>query len=149
MQGAGKRVRASHDWFWFCFSLVEIIARVFFNQSNNAVNQNQSKPKQTRNCCWHSIKNSSNFYTEFYTDLCTLHRVPRSTLLDTWYSNTNQLCSGTGGPDNSPLNSCIHQHLQYTVQSLLIYVKMVYHSFTQGNSETRVSELELQETRGS
>ena len=25
---AGKRVRASHDWFRFCFSLVEKVARV-------------------------------------------------------------------------------------------------------------------------
>ena len=26
---AGTRVRVRHDWFWSCFSLVEIVARVF------------------------------------------------------------------------------------------------------------------------
>ena len=38
---AGKHVQPCH-WFLFCFSLVEKLARVFFNQSQNAVKQNQS-----------------------------------------------------------------------------------------------------------
>ena len=38
----GKRVRVSHDWFWFHFWLVEKVTREFFNQSQSVAMQNQS-----------------------------------------------------------------------------------------------------------
>ena len=37
-----KRVRASHDWFWFYFWLVEKVARDFFSHSQSVAMQNQS-----------------------------------------------------------------------------------------------------------
>ena len=37
-QSAGKRVRVSHDWFWFYFWLDEKLARVFLNQSCSVEN---------------------------------------------------------------------------------------------------------------
>ena len=36
-----------HDWFWFCFSLAEKVARVLLNQSQSVVKQNQSKREIT------------------------------------------------------------------------------------------------------
>ena len=36
-KGARKRVRASHDHFWFYFYLVETMAQVFFNQLQSVV----------------------------------------------------------------------------------------------------------------
>ena len=48
---AGKRVQASHDWFWFYFSLVEKVARV-----TKRIN---AKPTQLRNYFRHSIENRS------------------------------------------------------------------------------------------
>ena len=39
---AGKCARATSDWFWFCFSLAEKVARVFVNQSESKVKENQS-----------------------------------------------------------------------------------------------------------
>ena len=44
---AGKRMRARHDWFWFCFSLVEKSGASFVNQSQSAIKQNQSKREIT------------------------------------------------------------------------------------------------------
>ena len=49
---AGKRVRARHDWF--CFSLVEKVARIML-----ANHRAKATPKQTRNYFRHSIENRS------------------------------------------------------------------------------------------
>ena len=40
-------MRARHDWFWFCFSLVEKVAQISGNHSQSAVKQNQSKREIT------------------------------------------------------------------------------------------------------
>ena len=55
---AGKRVRASHDWFWFYAWLVEKVARDFqpIREPSNA------KPKQTQHYFRHSIENCCNIY---------------------------------------------------------------------------------------
>ena len=34
VKGAGKRVRVSHDWFWFRCSLIEKVSRVLLNVSH-------------------------------------------------------------------------------------------------------------------
>ena len=39
----GKREQARHDWFWFCFSLTEKAARVFFNQLQSIAKRNKNK----------------------------------------------------------------------------------------------------------
>ena len=44
---AGKRLRASRNWFGFFFWLVEKVARDMFNQSQSVAMQNQSNCKIT------------------------------------------------------------------------------------------------------
>ena len=58
---AGKRVWPSRDWFWFCIWLVEKVARVFFNQSQSVVKQNQSNSvitfdTQLKTALMHQVK---------------------------------------------------------------------------------------------
>ena len=55
---AGKSVRARHDWFCFCFSLVEKVGRV----CQLITERSKEKPKQTRNFFRHSIENRSTPY---------------------------------------------------------------------------------------
>ena len=52
MPSAGKRLRASHDWCWFCFPLANKSLARFANQSQNAVKQTQSKLELLSTANW-------------------------------------------------------------------------------------------------
>ena len=51
-------MRVRHGWFWFCFLLVEKVARILFLKP--ITERSKAKSKQTRNYFRHSIENRSN-----------------------------------------------------------------------------------------
>ena len=82
----GKIYASQSDWFWFCFWLVEKVARDFLANQQSVAMQNQSNQE----IAWHSIENRSkpkHYFTKLLsctaTILKSLKRKQHNTKLNT------------------------------------------------------------------